>query len=61
VKKNSWFSDIEDWKAFLSLTDPDESEPEEKIITGRPFGPDSFYSTIESITGWNPAGSTLET
>ena len=53
VKKSPLLSDIKDWKDFLSSTDPNEPELEEKIRTGRPFGPDRFYSIIEDFTGWN--------
>jgi putative transposase len=54
VRKSRLFSDITDWKAFLSSTDQHVPRLEERIRTGRPFGPDNFYSIIESITGRNP-------
>ena len=54
VKKSPLFSDIKDWKAFLSSTYQHAPVLEEKIRTGQPFGPDNFYSIIENITGWNP-------
>ena len=53
VKKSSLLSSITDWKAFLTSKNDQESSLEEKIKTGRPFGPDRFYSIVQDITGRN--------
>ncbi|WP_208599519.1 transposase [Desulfospira joergensenii] len=53
VRENRLFSEITDWKAFLSSTDQNEPILEERIRTGRPFGPGNFYSIIEKFTGRN--------
>jgi putative transposase len=44
--------EIVDWKGFLSET-PKELplSIQETTGTGRPFGPDSFYSIVEKVTG----------
>ena len=54
VKPSSLFSNIIDWKDFLSKTDDKEMVLEEKTRTGRPFGPDHFYAVVERVTGINP-------
>ena len=54
VKPSSLFSNISDWKGFLSKTDDQEMVLEEKTRTGRPFGPDRFYAVVERVTGINP-------
>ena len=54
VKESRLFSDITDWETFLSSTDQHVPRLKEKTKTGRPFGPDNFYSIVESITGRNP-------
>lgn len=53
VKQSALFSDITDWETFLFFKDHDEADLEEKIRTGRPFGPDTFYSIVKEITGRN--------
>lgn len=51
VTKSHLLSEITDWKQFL-YTRPEFTEQlREKSRTGRPFGSDSFFSTIEKITG----------
>ena len=55
VQESSLLSDVNDCKRFLSGTVVDEySHLEEKIRTGRPFGPNIFYSFVEETTGNNP-------
>ena len=54
VKPSSLFSNIIDWKDFLSKTDDKEMVLEGKTRTGRPFGPDHFYAVVERVTGINP-------
>jgi len=54
VKKTSLFSDVNDWKRFLSAENDQTIVLEEKIRTGRPFGPENFYAVIENMTGRDP-------
>ncbi len=54
VQKSSLLSDISNWKRFLSESVHKNSQLKEKIRTGRPFGPDNFYSYVEELTGNDP-------
>ncbi|MCP3874698.1 MAG: transposase [Desulfobacteraceae bacterium] len=54
IRESSLLSDINDWKRFLSTKTEKISQIEEKTRTGRPFGPDGFYSLVEELTGNNP-------
>jgi putative transposase len=51
VSDSSLFSEVPNWREFLSTDLALTPELEEKIRTGRPFGPEKFYSIIEDITG----------
>lgn len=51
VSESDLLSHMDDWKKFLSNQESESRRLEEKIRTGRPFGPDSFYSFIEESTG----------
>ncbi len=51
INDSSLFSDITDWRKFLSTDSALSLQLEEKIRTGRPFGPDKFYTIVEEITG----------
>jgi hypothetical protein len=51
VQQDELLSGIDDWQAFLR-TDPElRLMLEEKNRTGRPFGPDGFYSVVKKLTG----------
>ena len=51
VSDSSLFVDVTNWRDFLSTDSTLTPELEEKIRTGRPFGPEKFYSIVEEITG----------
>ena len=51
VKKSSLLSEISDWKQFLRTQSDFTDQLREKSRTGRPFGPESFFTTVEKITG----------
>jgi len=51
VQENELLTGIENWKKFLSLDSEQSALLEEKNRTGRPFGSDSFYTVVESLTG----------
>ncbi len=51
VAESRLLSEINDWKQFLNTKSEFTDQLREKSRTGRPFGPESFFSTIEKITG----------
>lgn len=51
VTESSLLFEITDWKQFLRTKSDYTDQLREKSRTGRPFGPDSFFSTVEKITG----------
>ncbi|MCP3888501.1 MAG: transposase [Desulfobulbaceae bacterium] len=51
VSDSSQLSGVTDWHEFLSTDSTLTLELEEKIRTGRPFGPERFYTNVEQITG----------
>lgn len=51
VAESSLLSEITDWKQFLRTESDITEQLREKSRTGRPFGPESFFSTVEEITG----------
>ena len=51
VSDSSLFSGVTSWREFLSTDSTLTPELEGKIRTGRPFGPEKFYSIAEEITG----------
>lgn len=51
VNDSSLFSGVTNWREFLSTDSSLTSELEERIRTGRPFGPEKFYTIVEDITG----------
>ena len=51
VENSSLLSDVKNWGEFLSAEAPVATQLEEKLRTGRPFGSDSFYNTVEQLTG----------
>jgi len=51
VKEPPIISDGFDWQEFLFLESVLIRQLQEKIRTGRPFGPDSFYEIIKKLTG----------
>ena len=51
VSDSSLFSGVTSWREFLSTDSVLTPELEGKIRTGRPFGPEKFYSIVEEITG----------
>ncbi|MDA3971876.1 MAG: hypothetical protein PF442_11055 [Desulfobulbaceae bacterium] len=44
-------SEITAWKQFLGTESDFTKHLREKSHTGRPFGPESFFTTVEKITG----------
>jgi putative transposase len=53
VGKNPFLPEGTDWRKKLSVDTDLHGVLEEKNRTGRPFGPDRFYSIVEKITGRN--------
>ncbi len=53
VQDDELLSVIDNWKDFLSVDTKLGSLLEEKNRTGRPFGPDDFYTVVEKLTGFN--------
>lgn len=53
VQEDELLSDIGNWKHVLSADTKLASLLEEKNRTGRPFGPDDFYTVIKKLTGIN--------
>jgi len=51
VAQSSLLSGITDWKQFLRTKSAFRDQLREKSRTGRPFGPESFFTTVEKITG----------
>lgn len=51
VSDSSLFSGMVSWRDFLSTDSTLSPEFEEKIRTGRPFGPEKFYTIVEQLTG----------
>ena len=51
VTESSLLSEITDWKQFLRTKSNFTDQLREKSRTGRPFGPESFFTTVEKITG----------
>lgn len=51
LSDSSLFSGVINWREFLSTDPALTSQLEEKIRTGRPFGPEKCYSIVEGITG----------
>lgn len=51
LSDSSFFSHVKKWRKFLSTKSSLTPQLEEKIRTGRPFGPDKFYTIVEEITG----------
>lgn len=53
VGEDEFLSEIVDWKDILRNESELQTILEEKNRTGRPFGPDDFYSVVEKLTGCN--------
>jgi putative transposase len=51
VEENPFLPEGTDWRKVLSVDTDLYGVLEEKNRTGRPFGPDRFYSVVEKITG----------
>ncbi|MDD3813990.1 MAG: transposase [Desulfocapsaceae bacterium] len=51
VTESSLLSEITDWKQFLRTESDYTDQLREKSRTGRPLGPESFFTTVEKITG----------
>ncbi len=51
VSTSSLLSEITDWKTFLSTESNIGAKLEEKNRTGRPFGPENFFTVIEKLIG----------
>ena len=53
VREDELLSGVGNWQNFLNVDPELSSALEEKNRTGRPFGPDSFYTVVEKLTGCN--------
>jgi REP-associated tyrosine transposase len=51
VQEDELLSVVDNWKQFLSIDSDQSLSLEEKIRTGRPFGPDTFYNVVSKLTG----------
>jgi putative transposase len=51
VEKSPLLSGVNDWKNFLTEESDLSPQLQQKNRTGRPFGPESFYTVVEEITG----------
>lgn len=51
IIESSFFDGVGDWRQLLSSDSVLSPQLEEKIRTGRPFGPEKFYGIVETISG----------
>ena len=51
VRTDELLSSVGNWKNLLATDSEMSSLLAEKSRTGRPFGPDEFYKTVENLTG----------
>lgn len=51
VMESDLLTEVTDWEKFLSTDSDFPLNLQEKVRTGRPFGPETFFAVIERLTG----------